>query len=218
MTTISELAGTLGLRADTLRYYERLGLLEPTRRNTAGYRLYDETAAERLRFIKGLQRMGLRLADIKELLDVRDRGLCPCGHTEVLVERRMAEVQAEIEELEAVRAQLLMLKRRNRECMDATAADWSCAITGRKEGGNDTLPTLWLHMRLPSLLLLRRSIDRRTRRPGGPRRSSVSRRGSVATSERSSCLSADSGLAAAPGRLPRTATSGLVCIVAASTI
>ena len=120
MTTISELARSLGLRADTLRYYERVGLLKPTGRSEAGYRLYDEASAERLRFIKGLQRMGLRLGDIKELLDVRDRGPCPCGHTEVLVERRLAEVQAEIEELEAVRAQLLVLKRRNSECMDAT--------------------------------------------------------------------------------------------------
>ncbi len=135
MTTISELAGTLGLRADTLRYYQRLGLLEPTGRSKAGYRLYDDSSAERLRFIKGFQRMGLRLGDIKELLDVRDRGRCPCGHTEVLVERRMAEVQAEIEELEAVRAQLLVLKRRNSECMDATTADWSCAINVEKGGG-----------------------------------------------------------------------------------
>ena len=135
MTTISELAGTLGLRADTLRYYERLGLLEPTGRSTAGYRLYDETSAERLRFIKGLQRMGLRLGDIKELLDVRERGRCPCGHTDVLVERRLAEVQAEIEELEAVRAQLLVLKERNTECMDATTADWSCAINVEKGNG-----------------------------------------------------------------------------------
>jgi DNA-binding transcriptional MerR regulator len=134
MTTISELAGTLGLRSDTLRYYERVGLLQPTGRSTAGYRLYDEASAERLRFIKGLQRMGLRLGDIKELLDVRDRGRCPCGHTEVLVERRLSEVQAEIEELEAVRAQLLVLKRRNSECMDATAADWSCAINVERGG------------------------------------------------------------------------------------
>ena len=135
MTTISELAGTLGLRSDTLRYYERVGLLQPTGRSAAGYRLYDEASAERLRFIKGLQRMGLRLGDIKELLDVRDRGQCPCGHTEVLVERRLADVQVEIEELEAVRAQLLVLKRRNSDCMDATTADWSCAINVEKGGG-----------------------------------------------------------------------------------
>ncbi len=135
MTTISELAGTLGLRADTLRYYERIGLLHPTGRSTAGYRLYGEASAERLRFIKGLQQMGLRLSDIKQLLDVRDRGRCPCGHTEVLVGRRLAEVEADIEQLGEVRQQLLGLKERNTECMDATIEDWSCAITDGKGGG-----------------------------------------------------------------------------------
>lgn len=125
----------LGLRADTLRYYDRVGLLRPTGRSTAGYRLYDGASAERLRFIKGLQRMGLRLGDIKELLEVRDRGRCPCGHTEVLVERRLAQVQAELEQLEAVRTQLLVLKRRNTNCMDATVEDWSCAINVVEGGG-----------------------------------------------------------------------------------
>ena len=134
-TTISSLAESIGLRPDTLRYYERVGLLKPAGRSAAGYRLYDEACAERLRFIKALQRMGLRLRDIKELLDVRDRGSCPCGHTEVLVERRLAEVQAEIEDLEGVRTQLLVLKRRNAECVDATAEDWSCTINREKGAG-----------------------------------------------------------------------------------
>lgn len=132
ITTISELAGSVGLSSDTLRYYERVGLLEPTGRSAGGYRLYDEACEERLRFIKTMQRMGLRLSDIKELLDVRGRGSCPCGHTDVLVERRLAEVQSDIEQLEAVREQLSILKERNTECMDATADDWSCAINVEK--------------------------------------------------------------------------------------
>lgn len=126
--TISMLAESLGLRADTLRYYERVGLLRPPERTAAGYRIYDEVAAERLRFIKGAQRMGLRLGDIKELLEVRDKGRCPCGHTEMLVNRRLVEVRAEIEQLEAVRRQLNALKRRNAECRNASAEEWSCAI------------------------------------------------------------------------------------------
>ncbi len=133
-STISSLAASVGLSADTLRYYERVGLLEPAARSDAGYRLYDEASAQRLRFIKGLQRMGLRLGDIKELLDVRDRGSCPCGHTKDLVERRLADVQAEIQELRGVREQLLLLKRRNEDCLDASAAEWSCVIN-RLEGG-----------------------------------------------------------------------------------
>ena len=132
--TISELAESLGLRPDTLRYYDRLGLLRPSARSTAGYRLYDEAASDRLQFIKGAQRMGLRLSDIKELLEVRDRGQCPCGHTRVLVQRRIAEVNAEIRELTAVRRQLLALKKRNEECMEVSPEEWSC-VNGFAKGG-----------------------------------------------------------------------------------
>jgi DNA-binding transcriptional MerR regulator len=132
--TITAQAAELGLSADTLRYYERLGLLPPPARTAAGYRLYDEDAAERLRFICGARRMGLRLADIKELLDVRDRGQCPCGHTRDLVGRRLAEVEAELRQLSAVRGQLLSLKKRNEECFDAAAGDWSCVMVPEKGG------------------------------------------------------------------------------------
>jgi DNA-binding transcriptional MerR regulator len=133
--TISAQASTLGLSADTLRYYERLGLLPPPRRTASGYRLYDEDTTERLNFICGAKRMGLRLADIKELLDIRDRGQCPCGHTKNLVKRRLAEVEAEIDQLSAVRGQLLALKRRNEECFDAAAGEWSCVVGPQKGGG-----------------------------------------------------------------------------------
>jgi DNA-binding transcriptional MerR regulator len=61
--TISAQAAALGLSADTLRYYERLGLMPPSPRTAAGYRLYGEEAADRLSFISGAKRMGLRLAD-----------------------------------------------------------------------------------------------------------------------------------------------------------
>jgi len=132
--TISAQASALGLSADTLRYYERVGLLPAPPRTAAGYRLYDEETAERLSFICGAKRMGLRLADIKELLDVRDRGQCPCGHTKDVVERRLADVDAEIRQLKAVRAQLLALQRRNEECFDGAAGEWSCVVWPEKGG------------------------------------------------------------------------------------
>ena len=108
-----------------------MGLLHPSERTAAGYRIYDDEAAERLRFIKDAHHMGLRLADIKELLDVRDRGRCPCGHTDVLVSKRFNEVEAEITGLEGVRNQLRGLQRRNSECMEATADEWWCAMEQR---------------------------------------------------------------------------------------
>jgi DNA-binding transcriptional MerR regulator len=78
--------------------------------------------------------MGLRLADIKELLDIRDRGQCPCGHTKAVVERRLADVNAEIHQLTAVRTQLLALQRRNDDCFDSAAGEWSCVVWPEKGG------------------------------------------------------------------------------------
>jgi DNA-binding transcriptional MerR regulator len=76
--TVSKLADRVGLTADTIRYYERAGPLPPPDRTASGYRAFEDDAIERLRFIKGAQRIGLRLQEIKELLDIRDLGLCPC--------------------------------------------------------------------------------------------------------------------------------------------
>ena len=102
-TTIVSLAESMGFRAGTLDYYGRPGHLEPPDHSATGHRLDDEASAERLRFIKGIQRMDLRLDDIEELLDVRGGGSLTCGHSNVLVDRR-AEVQSEIEQLEAIRS------------------------------------------------------------------------------------------------------------------
>jgi DNA-binding transcriptional MerR regulator len=118
--TVSALAGQAGLSADTVCYYERVG-----------YRLYDQAAVGRLRLIKGAQRAGLRLREIGELLQVADRGQCPCGHTETLLRERLAEVRAELDCLHALEADLVRLLERQPDpaCPDMTAgaAAWWCA-------------------------------------------------------------------------------------------
>jgi DNA-binding transcriptional MerR regulator len=90
--TITDLAAELGIRSETLRYYERTGLISSAGRTPGGYRLYGSDVADRVRFIKSAQRSGLRLRDIDELLVIMDAGNCPCGHTADLVEKRLAEV------------------------------------------------------------------------------------------------------------------------------
>ncbi|HEY2957388.1 MAG TPA: MerR family transcriptional regulator [Actinomycetota bacterium] len=104
--TVSMLAKRAGVPAGTVRYYDRAGLLRPAARSPAGYRLYGEDAADRLRFVKGAQRLGLRLREVAELLAVRDRGACPCGHTQALLDRRLGEVDAEVARLVGLRAEL----------------------------------------------------------------------------------------------------------------
>ena len=90
--TVSKLADRVGTSADTVRYYERIGLLPEPDRSASGYRMYDDDAVERVQFIKYAQRFGLRLDEIGELLQIKERGLCPCGHTRRLLERRLAEL------------------------------------------------------------------------------------------------------------------------------
>ena len=101
--TVSKLAEEAGTSADTVRYYERIGLLPDTERSAAGYRLYGDEAVERLRFIKRAQRFGLRLEAIADLLDIRRRGLCPCGHTRRLLEAKVAELDEEMAALARLR-------------------------------------------------------------------------------------------------------------------
>jgi DNA-binding transcriptional MerR regulator len=133
--TISRLAAEAGVSADTVRYYERLGLLAAPARSPSGYRQYDPPVHRRLQFIKAAQHIGLRLADIKELLDIQDRGACPCGHTTGAVERRLAEVDAEISRLHTMRMELMALHERTRDCADASGSAWWGCTTGSQEGG-----------------------------------------------------------------------------------
>lgn len=131
---VSELAQSAGVSADTIRYYERLGLLPEASRTHAGYRQFQEGDTRRIRFIKDAQRLGLTLTEIGELLKIQDNGACPCGHTKTLLERRLAQVNSEIAALAKLRDELTRLSAL--ECYPASeGSSWSCEIQFPKEGG-----------------------------------------------------------------------------------
>jgi DNA-binding transcriptional MerR regulator len=104
--TIAEVAADAGVRRDTLRYYERTGLVPAPPRTTGAHRRYPPETVERLRFIRGAQRLGLRLAEIKDLLAVRDTGVCPCEPAEDLLRRHLTEIDAELDRLTRLRAEV----------------------------------------------------------------------------------------------------------------
>jgi DNA-binding transcriptional MerR regulator len=104
--TIGQVAAQMGVRVDTVRYYERIGLLPVPPRTTGDHRRYGTGALDRLSFIRGTQRLGLRLAEIRELLAVRDTGVCACEPAETLLRRHVAEIDAETARLAALRAEL----------------------------------------------------------------------------------------------------------------
>jgi DNA-binding transcriptional MerR regulator len=136
--TISHAAAEADVSADTLRYYEREGLLGPTERTPNGYRLFTAEAVERVRFIKGAQRVGLRLGDIKNLLEIRDRGACPCGHTRTLLERRLGAIDEQVARLEELRGELVVMLGRLDECAQPPVGGrWWCETEFTRKEGED---------------------------------------------------------------------------------
>lgn len=101
--TVSRLAREVGTSPDTVRYYERFGLLREADRTPAGYRQFGESDVQRMRFIQAAQRLGLGLAEIRELLDITEHGLCACGHARGLLETKLAEIETQLENLTALR-------------------------------------------------------------------------------------------------------------------
>lgn len=131
---VSQVAEQAGVSPDAVRFYEKEGLLPQPPRSPAGYREYDEQIPQRIRFIKGAQEMGLKLSEIGELLEIQDRGACPCGHTKTLVERRIHEIDAEMKRLSDLRTELASMAEL--EYPATTEGElWPCEVTFIRRGG-----------------------------------------------------------------------------------
>ncbi|HEX5548146.1 MAG TPA: heavy metal-responsive transcriptional regulator [Ktedonobacterales bacterium] len=125
MLTIGQLARMLDSNPQTLRYYERIGLLIPSARTAAGYRLYSQLEADRLAFIRRAQRLGWSLHEIASIIAVRESGVPPCRHVRSLAEAKAREIEARITELSALRQEMVQLARVavevESECADSSS-------------------------------------------------------------------------------------------------
>jgi DNA-binding transcriptional MerR regulator len=104
--TIGQVAAQADVAVDTVRYYERAGLLPAPARTSGEHRRYGNATLDRLLFIRGAQRLGLKLAEIRELLAVRDTGVCACEPAERLLRRHLCDIEAEMARLAALRTDL----------------------------------------------------------------------------------------------------------------
>jgi MerR family copper efflux transcriptional regulator len=131
LLTSGQLATRTGVTPDTLRYYERLGLLPPARRTAAGYRLYDPTTAERLAFIGKAKALGLTLDEVREVLGVAAAGMAPCVHVRATLSRRLREIETRIAKLSELRGTLARALRRGRKL--PVASSCICEIIESQE-------------------------------------------------------------------------------------
>lgn len=130
---VTELARAVGVSADSVRYYERVGLLPAPPRTGAGYRSYDVTAIDRMKFIQGAQRLGLRLREIRDLLTVRDAGTCPCDSAQAVLQQHLSDIDAEITRLDSLRHEVAAMSERlhSPACPPPVPGIWCEPSTGR---------------------------------------------------------------------------------------
>lgn len=118
-----DVARATGVSTDTLRHYERKGLLPRVSRTAAGYRQYSAATVERVLLIQRALVVGFSLADLKRVLAVRDKGGSPCVGVRALVGDRLEQLNQRIEELLALRDELRSL-----------VADWDGRLANTPAG------------------------------------------------------------------------------------
>ncbi|HEY7890320.1 MAG TPA: Cd(II)/Pb(II)-responsive transcriptional regulator [Steroidobacteraceae bacterium] len=127
--TIGTLARDTECPPETIRYYERAGLLPPASRTAGNYRLYGPAHLERLVFIRNCRLLDMTLDEIKQLLRFRDEPQSECGVAHPLIDEHIAHIGERIAELEHLQAQLQALRQ---QCQPVGAAK-KCGILDRLE-------------------------------------------------------------------------------------
>ena len=118
-----ELARLAGVSTDTLRHYERKGVLTAPRRSRNGYREYTADALERVRLVRRALVVGFTLDELARILKQRDNGRTPCREVRALAAAKLAEIEERLNEMAAVRDELR-----------ATIKDWDARLSRTAEG------------------------------------------------------------------------------------
>lgn len=105
----AEVARQAGVNIETLRFYERKGIIHEPPRRPSGYREYPAETVTRVRFIKRAQELGFSLREIKELLDLTTVPRAKSGGVRRLAEKKVAEIDSKIQDLEAMKRTLMDL-------------------------------------------------------------------------------------------------------------
>ncbi|HLJ47677.1 MAG TPA: heavy metal-responsive transcriptional regulator [Bryobacteraceae bacterium] len=119
-----ELARLCGVSPDTLRHYERVGVLGRPRRTPAGYRQYPPEAVTRVRLVRRALQIGFKLEELAPILRIRDGGGAPCRQVRSLAESKLGQVEEQIAELSALRDHLRKL-----------LVDWDDRLGAVPDGG-----------------------------------------------------------------------------------
>jgi len=131
---IGELVKQSGTAAETLRFWEREGLLSPARRSTSGYRDYSQENLAQVEFIKHAKSVGFTLSEISELLSIRvDPESHSCGEVKQLADSKLRKIETKIEELRQMHQ---ALARISDICCGGDTPAIRCTILNALESGH----------------------------------------------------------------------------------
>ncbi len=133
---IGALAKVAGCPTETIRYYEREGLLPKPSRSEGNYRLYGETHVQRLAFIRRCRSLDMALDEIRVLLRLRDAPKENCGEVNAVLDDHIGHVAARMADLRALKRQLETL----RECCKHAQAARDCGILNALNAARTGLP------------------------------------------------------------------------------
>jgi MerR family transcriptional regulator, copper efflux regulator len=117
------LAKSAGVSPDTIRHYERIGVLQRAARTDSGYRVYPASALERVLVVQRALRIGFTLAELAEVLKARDAGGAPCRRVYQLAQDKLKDIEADIEAL-----------KRTKRYVKKVLSDWEQRIQSAGSG------------------------------------------------------------------------------------
>ena len=124
--TISQLAKAAEVPTSTLRYYERIKLVEPENRSYGNYRLYNDESLKKVKFIRAAQAIGFSLDDVRALLSDGAGGTPNCGSVQSLIEARLADIESQLKDIRHVRK---VLKAALEQCHEQKKTDCCHVVT-----------------------------------------------------------------------------------------
>lgn len=119
----SAVAREVGVSPDTLRLYERKGLLRPPGRSSNGYRFYSRDSVDRIRLIRAALSLGFTLEELQPILRLRDAGGVPCREVRDLAEQKLKNLERRLAELQALRRQMRQVLERWDQSLEKTPHD-----------------------------------------------------------------------------------------------
>ncbi len=132
--TIGKVAKSAGIGIETVRFYERKGLIQPLARSESNYRLYADDGIARLQFIKRAKTLGFTLREIKELLFLRVDPDATKADIKVQINQKISDVKKKIGELKKIQKTLESLD----SCCDGHGSAFDCPILLALDGDNDS--------------------------------------------------------------------------------